>query len=397
MEQLFEKHLQKMINTDLDFVRSLTDDINWDARLVGIKGARGVGKTTLMLQYIKKNLQQDGSVLYVSLDNIWFSDNKLSAMVETFVKRGGQRLFLDEVHKYPNWAQELKNIYDDYPQLKVVFTGSSLLEILNARADLSRRAIVYSLQGLSFREYLNMTKGTHFSQLTLDDILTNHGALSQQIVSEIKPLQYFSEYLRNGYYPFYQELPSHYFSRLEEVVNLILEIELPLLRGVNAAYINKIKQMLFIISESVPFVPNISKLSERIGVNRITFLTYLYYLQEVGIVRNVYKQALGISKLQKPDKLFLENTNLIYALAPDNNNTGNLRETFFVNQLSKSHKVTFSDESDFVINGKWTFEVGGKSKTTKQIQNVKDSFVAVDDIEYGLGQRIPLWLFGFLY
>jgi predicted AAA+ superfamily ATPase len=397
MDSIIEKHIIKVNNTNLNFVRSIIDEINLDARLIGIKGARGVGKTTFLLQFIKQNNLSVTEALYVSLDNLWFAKNNLLSFVDSFEKRGGKYLFLDEVHKYPNWSQELKNIYDDFPTLKVIFTGSSLLEILNARADLSRRAIVYKMQGLSFREYLNMNLGTNFQIITLDNIVNNHIEIAQKIINQIKPLKYFSEYLKTGYYPFYNELPSLYYSRIEEVINMMLEIELPLLRHVDIAYISKIKQLLLIISESVPFIPNINKLSERIGINRTTFLSYLKYLHEIGIIHTIYKDAFGISKLQKPDKLLLENPNFIYAISSENANPGNLRETFFVNQLSYKHKVTFSDTSDFVINSNYTFEIGGKGKTNKQIKNISDSFIVSDNIEYGFQNKIPLWLFGFLY
>lgn len=397
MTTLYEKHLRKINSTPMHFSRSLMETIRWDARLIGIKGARGVGKTTLLLQYIKKNLPLDSSTLYVSLDNIWFTENTISAMADQFVKQGGKFLFLDEVHKYPNWSQELKNIYDDYPELKIVFTASSLLEILNARADLSRRAVVYTMQGLSYREYLNLTLGLDLPKYTLADILSQHVAIASVINQKIKPLQHFKDYLNHGYYPFFQEVPELYFLRIEEVINLILEIELPLLRKVEVSYVTKLKQLLQIIAESVPFVPNISKLSERIGVNRNTFVSYLYFLEEAHIIRNLYKDAKGITQLQKPNKIFLENTNLQYALSPDQANLGNIRETFFINQLSTQHILEYIEESDFLVDHQFIFEVGGKSKNKRQIKYLKDSYLVLDDIEYGIGAKIPLWLFGFIY
>jgi hypothetical protein len=398
MDELIEKYQQKLQYTDTGFTRSLLEEIHWDARLIGIKGARGVGKTTLLLQYIKLKLKdQLQQSLYVSLDNIWFSNNTLSYLVDHFVKRGGKFLFLDEVHKYPNWSQELKNIYDDYPSLKVVFTGSSLLEILNARADLSRRAIVYHMQGLSFREYIGLETGHVFPKISLSTLLKKHIELAKEINVKIKPLQYFDQYIQNGYYPFYKEQPSLYSIRIEEVINLMLEIELPMLRKVDIAYIHKIKQLLLIIAESVPFIPNITKLSEKIGLQRGTLLSYLHYLDEIGLTKNLFKVAEGISKLQKPEKIFLENTNLMFTLSAENSNKGNIRETFFVNQLSYQHKVNYAEQGDFTIDMKYTFEVGGKNKKNKQIETVKNAFVVADDIEYGSFNKIPLWMFGFLY
>ncbi|MHA7831999.1 MAG: ATP-binding protein [Flagellimonas sp.] len=398
MEFLFEQFQQKLKHTSTDFVRSIMDEIHWDARLIGIKGARGIGKTTLLLQYIKLHLSGSlGQTLYVSLDDIWFNHHSLIELVRDFERQGGRYLFLDEVHKYSGWAQELKNIYDSYPNLKIVFTGSSLLEILNARADLSRRAVVYTMQGFSFREYVGVESGTLLKPLSLDQILENHIEVTQQINDKIKPFQYFDNYLKHGYYPFYKEELDLYEMRLGEVVNMILEIELPLLRNVDMAYVTKVKQLLVIIAESVPFVPNVSKLSDKIGINRATLLSYLNYLDEIGLTYNLYKDAHGISKLQKPSKVYLENTNLIFLLARNNANLGNLRETFFSNQLSYRHLLGYTDIGDFLVDGKLTFEIGGKGKGHKQIKKVANSYVVADDILYGSQNKIPLWLFGFLY
>lgn len=398
MESLFEKYRQKLHATDTTFVRGLMGEINWNSRLIGIKGARGIGKTTLLLQYIKLNLSHETeNTLYVTLDNIWFSNHSLIDLVDYFVKRGGKNLFLDEVHKYPNWSQELKNIYDDFPMLKVTFAGSSLLEILNARADLSRRANVYHMQGLSFREYLSIETGVNLESHSLKAVLQNHLQIAEAIGSKIKPLHYFENYLKTGYYPFYKENPDWYFISLHESINLMLEIELPQLRGVDLAYIHKIKQLLLIISESVPFVPNVSKLSEKIGINRTTLLLYLHYLEEIGLTLNLFKESGGISKLQKPDKIFLENTNLMMALSPKFANVGTMRETFFANQLSHKHKISYATQGDFLVDRSTVFEIGGKNKNTKQLKNLVNAFVAADNLEFGFNNTIPLWLFGFLY
>lgn len=397
MDYFQQKFQRKIQQTSVDFHRRLMDEINWDARLIGIKGARGVGKTTLLLQYIKKNLPLNHQTLYVSLDDIWFSENSLLALADDFTKKGGQYLLIDEVHKYPNWAQELKNIYDDHHSLKIVFTGSSLLEILNARADLSRRAVVYTMQGLSYREFINLVTQNQFSVYSLDDILLKHVDISREVNAKIRPLQHFNNYLKHGYYPFFREGDDLYFQRLEEVINLILEIELPLLRKVEVAYVNKLKQLLHIIAQSVPFTPNISKLSSRIGINRNTLISYLYFLQESHIIRNLYKDAKGITQLQKPDKVYLENTNLQYVLSQKQIDIGHTRETFFVNQLGYHHLVEYTAITDFKVNGRFTFEVGGAHKSNKQIKNIDNSFIVSDDIEFGYANKIPLWLFGFLY
>ena len=398
MEDLFRKYSKKLQRVETNFVRSFIDDVNWNARLIGIKGARGVGKTTLLLQYMKLNFSDKlEESLYVSLDTFGFKDRTLVGLADDFVRNGGKYLFLDEVHKYGNWAQELKNIYDDHAELKVVFTGSSLLEILNARADLSRRAIVYYMQGLSFREYLEMETGQKFDKVSLEAILKNHSKIATSINGRIKPFQYFESYLKYGYYPFYKEEPDLYEQRLEEVINMMLEIELPLLRGVDLGFVPKIKQLLAIISESVPFIPNVSNLSAKIGINRTTLMTYLHYLEEVGLTINLQKEAKGSVKLQKPAKIYLENTNLMFTLSPSKATIGNARETFFANQLGYKNKLSHHEKTDFFVNDLYSFEIGGKDKSMKQIEGIENAFIAADDIEYGFQNKIPLWLFGFLY
>ncbi len=397
MERLFETFYRKLAAVDLSFIRGIDDEIEWGARLIGLRGARGVGKTTLMLQHIKKNGVADGSVLYVSVDNIWFSEHKLYDLADDFSKHGGKVLYLDEVHRYADWSREVKNIYDDFPSLKIVFTGSSLLEILNARADLSRRAVVYDMQGLSFREYLNINCGLSLPAMTLDGILHGHVSASMDIVAQVKPLKYFGEYLRLGYYPYYREQPGLYYSRINEVANFIIDVEIPQLRSVDVSATAKLKRLLYAVAESAPFTPNISKLSERIGVSRNSLLSYIKALDDSGLAICLQKDAKGISSLQKPDKLYLENPNLMYALAPHEVNTGNVRETFFANQLKYGHHVSVSPVSDFLVDGKYTFEVGGRGKGRRQVEGVADAYIVADDIETGFGNKIPLWLFGFLY
>lgn len=398
MEYLFEKFQQRLSYVPTTFVRSIMDDIHWDARLIGIKGARGVGKTTLLLQYIKLKLcNQLEQTLYLSLDTVWFTGQSLVDLIEEFVRKGGKYLFLDEVHKYPDWSRVLKSAYDDYPQLHIVFTGSSALEILNARADLSRRAVVYNMQGFSFREYLSMESGMAFDVIPLDKLVVNHLDYSRKIVETIKPFKYFEKYLNNGYYPFYLEQPELYDQKLKEIINMILEIELPMLRSIDPAYVPKLKQLLTIIAESVPFIPNASKISEKMNINRTTLLNYLHYLDEIGLTLNLFKDARGISKLQKPNKIYLENTNLMYTLSQSEINKGNIRETFFANQVRYKHQLTYTNHGDFDVDNQFIFEIGGKNKTPKQIQNIPNAYIASDDIEYGFQQKIPLWLFGFLY
>lgn len=398
MEILFEKFRRKLTFHAPQIQRSMHQDINWNARMIGIKGARGVGKTTLLLQHIRDTQNfQTNEILYVSLDDIWFSSNRLVDLAEKFVKTGGRALYLDEVHRYPDWSQELKNIYDDFPELQLVFTGSSLLEILNARADLSRRAIVYTMQGLSFREYLEIETGKTLPKFSLEEILEEHEELAKEILEQVRPLRYFNDYLKLGYYPFYREQTDLYFMRINEIVSMMLEIELPLLRGMELAYVRKIKQLLLIIADSVPFVPNISKISERTGINRTTLLAYIHYLEETALTINLFKDGSGFSQMQKPSKIYLENSNLIYSLAPGNVSQGTLRETFFANQVGYKHDLQFIEQTDFLVDGHYAFEVGGADKKKKQISTLSSAYIAADDIEYGYENKIPLWLFGFLY
>ena len=397
MESLIERYRKKLALVQVNFIRSVFHKIDWTDRLIGLRGPRGIGKTTILLQYLKQHHENDETALYISLDNIWFSEQNLVEFVDDFVKRGGKKLFIDEIHKYPNWAQELKNIYDDFPEVSVVFTGSSLLEILNARADLSRRAAMYSMQGLSFREFLNLEHGFEFSPLNLNEIIENHGKIATEIVGKIQPIKYFSTYLKTGYYPFFRDNPNTYDQRLEEIVNFILEIELPTLRQVDPSYIIKLKQLLMVISSSVPFKPNVTKLAERIGINRNTLITYFHYLEESGLTQQLFKDAKGITRLQKPDKIYLDNTNLLYTIAPQNVQIGHVRETFFANQLAYKHLVEYTDVGDFKIDQTLTFEIGGKHKTKEQVKDLQNAFIAADDIEIGFQEKIPLWLFGFLY
>ncbi len=398
LSQLYEVQSRLLGHIRTSFVRSLDKEINWDSRLVSLKGARGTGKTTLFLQHIK-NMSEPlrAKSLYASLDFIWFSRHSLYDLADSFYKSGGLYLFLDEVHKYPFWAQEIKNIYDSFPALHIAFTGSSLLEILNSRSDLSRRALSYTLNGLSFREFVNLRTCNEFSAVTLDDILTRHTQIANDIVANIKPLQFFDEYLRIGFYPYFIEGEQEYPLRLQETANMILEVELPMLRNVNTAFIPRLKQLLAIIAESVPFIPNITKIASLIGIGRETLMQYLAYFDEACLTRSLYKKSRGISALQKPDKLYLENTNLMYVLGGSNTNGGNVRETFAANQLSCTHTINYTDAGDFLVDGTYTVEVGGQNKTRSQIKDVADSYVAADGIESGHGSYIPLWLFGWMY
>lgn len=398
MEKLIELFRKKMTDPLPVFERELERKINWNARLISVRGSRGTGKTTLFLQHIKKTFSNNlNKVLYVNLDNIYFSNNTLVELAEKFASRGGTHLFIDEVHKYENWSKEIKNLYDDFPELHIAFTGSSLLEILNGRADLSRRTLVYELTGLSFREYLSLIKAHDFPIFTLEEILKNNDQISAEIASKIKPFEFFDDYLSFGYYPYFLEGKDDYFNRLNETLNMILEVELPMLRGLEIAYIPRIKKLLAVIGESAPFIPNITQLAAKIGISRQTLLIYLKYLEDAKLINQLYKKSRGLSVLEKPEKILMENTNLIELFNGENANTGSRRETFVLNQLLHSHKVDFSEESDFFVDSKYTFEVGGKNKKRKQIQEIPDSYIIADDIEFGTDRQIPIWLLGFMY
>ena len=398
MEKLIELFRKKMTGPLPVFERELERKINWNARLISVRGSRGTVKTTLFLQHIKKTFSNNlNKVLYVNLDNVYFSNNTLVELAEKFASRGGTHLFIDEVHKYENWSKEIKNLYDDFPELHIAFTGSSLLEILNGRADLSRRTLVYELTGLSFREYLSLIKAHDFPIFTLEEILKNNEQISAEIASKIKPFEFFDDYLSFGYYPYFLEGKDDYFNRLNETLNMILEVELPMLRGLEIAYIPRIKKLLAVIGESAPFIPNITQLAAKIGISRQTLLIYLKYLEDAKLINQLYKKSRGLSVLEKPERILMENTNLIELFNGENANTASRRETFVLNQLLHSHKVDFSEESDFFVDSKYTFEVGGKNKKRKQIQAIPDSYIIADDIEFGTDRRIPIWLLGFMY
>ena len=395
MEKVIALFRKKIAATQIEFIRSMEVGINWNARLICIRGARGVGKTTLLLQHIKLMFgDRLSKALYVSLDNLYFSEHSLLDLADDFIKRGGTHLFLDEVHKYPDWSRAVKNLYDDYPELHVVITGSSLLEILNARADLSRRALVYEMQGLSFREYLAVKAKKIFPVYPLETILAQNETLSAEIVSQVKPFMYFDDYLRTGYYPFFLEGEDDYYSRLNEIINMILDVELPLLRGVETAYIPKIKKLLAVIARSAPFIPNVTELAATIGVS---LLSYFTYLEESSLVGLLFKESRGLGTLEKPNKIFLENTNLMIALTGEKADVGNVRETFVFNQFKTTHEVLFAQSGDFFVDKTYTFEVGGKNKKRAQIQTVDDAYIIADNIEYGTDRRIPMWLLGFMY
>ena len=389
MERLFE-YSNKLINeTETGFLRYMYDEINWKSRMIGLIGPRGVGKTTLVLQYIKQNLNP-AETLYITAEDFYFVDNKIIELVDTLVKFGGKYLFIDEIHKYKDWAKELKLIYDYHKDLNVVFTGSSVLDIKKGASDLSRRAVIYNMQGLSFREYLKLFHNISAKTYTLEEILQH----KVDIPEMERPLPYYVDYLKRGYYPF--ALEEDFDIRLAQIINQTLENDIPMYAEMNVATGRKLKQLLAIISKSAPFKPNMSKIAEMLSVSRNNISDYCLYIEEAGMIAQLRDNTGGIRGLGKVDKIYLDNTNLIYNLANDTSNIGNIRETFFLNQMRVKHNVVSSTISDFLIDD-ITFEVGGKNKGQKQIKDIENGYVVKDDIENGFLNIIPLWQLGLTY
>ena len=398
MEQLLSRFQFLIARTDTRFVRYLYNRINWNNRLIAIVGSRGVGKTTMLFQHIKLNYDTtSGEALYVSLDNLWFGTHTILELADQFHKNGGKALYLDEVHKYPGWSREIKNIYDSYPDLKVVFTGSSMLNIFRSGGDLSRRAMKYTLHGMSLREYLEYMYEIKIDAIDLKTILSDHVKIASGITGLIKPIVFFKEYLKFGYFPFYKEDKEGYFTRLSEAVNTIIEVDLPANMSIEFTTIIKIRKLFSIIAASVPFTPNISELSSLVDTTRPSLLMYLEALEKTNAILALDKEAKGLKRLVKPEKIYLGNTNYSYAFAEERTDIGNLRETFFYSLLNVTNKVTYSDKTDFLVDSKYSFEIGGKRKGQSQISGLSDAYIVKDDIEIGFGNQIPLWLFGFIY
>lgn len=390
MEALFSRFQRLLSETNTDFQRYLHDKIIWTDRMIAIVGARGVGKTTMMLQRIKLH-HNISDTLYVTADDMYFADHKLLDLAEQFVKMGGKYLFIDEIHRYANWSKELKLIYDYLPHLQVVFTGSSMLDIYRGTDDLSRRVQLYTLHGMSFREYLNLHYHLQLQPLSLDDVLHHNVAFD----GVDYPLAAFKDYLNNGYYPFSREV-GLYHERLRQIVQLILDVDIPQFANMNAATSQKLKQLLAIIAKSVPFKPNYSKIAAIMGVSRDVLPDYILYMERAGLVNRLFTATTGIRELGKVAKIYLNNTNLAYALGGSNTDIGNIRETFFFNQLSVKADVRESPVSDFLVDG-FTFEIGGRKKGGKQIADTDNAYIVKDDIEFGFANTIPLHHFGMLY
>ena len=396
LKPLFDNYHRKIAKVSLRFKRYLYSRINWDARIIWIKGARGVGKTTMLLQHILEHYEDIDKTLYVSLDDLWFANHSLMELVDWADRHGISRLYLDEVHRYDLWSQSLKNIYDSYPDISIVYTSSSLLIMDHAKADLSRRQTPYILNGLSFREFLELEEVLKIEPVPLEKLLQHHVGIAMDIVKDIKPSLWFEKYLHYGYYPFYRENSYDFFQNLRETVQVVIDYDLPAVENMTLETLQKMKRLLMILSKKVPFEPNMSELWKQLATSNESGLKMLYALDRAQVLSLLLNEAKSYKHLSKPEKIFLGDTNLMYALCTTVDK-GNERETFFYNQLAVDNKVTNPVKGDFLINGNLLFEVGGKNKKFDQIADIWDSYLAVDDTEVGFGNRIPLWLFGMLY
>ena len=397
LDEILRIYNRRLQGTPEGFKRYLIDKIDWRDNLIAIKGAKGTGKTTMLLQHIKESFTDKDKALYLSLDNLWFETHSINDLIEYHYTHGGTHLFLDEVHYFPNWKKLIKNINDDYPGLHVVYTGSSMLKTDSGVADLSRRQLPYTLHGMSFREYLLYEGLAEIEPITLDFLLSNHRQIAEDILSNgMKILPLFGDYLRHGYYPFYKSVYSGFEIRLQQVVNHVLENDYPIIEGVEQSTIRKTKKMFMILAEQVPQTPNMSNLYNELETDRNQGLKMLYALEKAGLMALLSDKPKQIDKLSRPEKIFMDNSNLMYAYAT-NPNIGTVRETFFLSQLAVDHSVIYPVKGDFLVDGKYLFEVWGRKKSFEQIKDVDDSYMAVDDTEIGHHNRIPLWMFGLLY
>ena len=390
METLFRSFRTQLEHTSTEVVRFLHDQIAWDSRLVAILGARGVGKTTLLLQHIKLYDREDES-LYVTADDFYCTKYRLFDMAYQFYNLGGKKLYIDEIHKYKDWSREVKNIYDQIPGLQVIYTGSSILDLEKGGADLSRRKVEYRLPGLSFREYLNISQGWQLPSYSLEEILAGKVEFPYK---EARPLKLFNDYLSTGYYPFFQD--TEYLLRLRSVINQMVESDIPIFADMTVASAVKLKKLLYVLAQSVPFKPNYTKLARDLDISRNVLPDYMSYLEKAGLVNLLREKAQGLKLLEKVEKIYLNNTNLAYALSEQVPDIGSVRETVFLSWMRVVCFVTSSAISDFEIDGR-TFEIGGKNKTRQQIKQAADGYVVKDDIEYAFRNMIPLWMFGFIY
>ena len=390
MNALYEYQQLILSQINISFLRYKYYELDWTRRVFGIVGPRGVGKTTMVLQYIKQKLSLQDS-LYITLDHIYFSTHTLIDVADKFYKEGGKHLIIDEVHKAFNWSVQLKQIIDSYPNMQIIFTGSSILDIYRGVADLSRRAPIYEMQGLSFREYLVLYHDIQAPTWNLDDLINHRVTLT----NVEHPLPLFNDYLKRGYYPF-ERIASDFSTNLMQVINRTMETDIPLYANINISIARKLQNLLVVIAESVPFKPNYKKLAEVTGISRNDIADYIYYMERAGMLMSLHDTTQGIRSIGKSHKLYVDNTNLMYVLSPENIDKGNLRETFFLNQMRVKYPVIASQKADFEI-GNYVFEVGGKNKNQKQLDNNPNGYIVKDDIEFGYRNVIPLWAFGLTY
>ncbi len=393
---IVEFYHSKLSQVTLDFKRYLYPRINWDARVIGIKGERGVGKTTMLLQRIKEKYSNPDDTFYISLDHYWFGTHELQNLIEFMYKRGITEFYIDEVHKYKGWSTILKNLVDQHQDLRIIYTGSSLLEIDNAKVDMSRRQTSYTMKGMSFREYLEYEGILKMDAVPIEDVLKNHVSIAMDIVSRTKILMDFETYLHTGVYPFYKDAGLDFLGRLKEVVDTVIESDLPAVEKITYDTIEKCKKLLMIIAEHVPLQPNVDRLATSLGTTRDTLLKLLYKLDKTAILELLTVELKNYKKLVNPGKIYLGNTNLMYALSPKID-VGTLRETFFIDQCTSVGSVQMPPKGDFLVNGNYLFEVGGEGKSFGQIADIPQSYLAIDGIETGYGARVPLWMFGLLY
>jgi predicted AAA+ superfamily ATPase len=371
--------------------RNLQNHIDWNNRLICIKGFRGVGKTTFLLDIIRHKFGNDRSVLYLNLNNFYFTKRKIFSFADEFAKLGGKVLFLDQINKYPDWSGELRKCLDEIPEIKIIFTASPVLRVSEENPDLKGLVKVYHLDGLSFREYLNFKTDERFPVLRLQDIIEHHITYAQKVIEKAKPLAYFSDYLKHGYYPYFIEKPNFFDMTLLKNVNLALEIDIPYINQVELKYLSKLRRLLYLIASDTPFTPNVSRLASSIQTSRATVMNYLKYLRNARLIQLLYQNG-DETEARKPVKVYMHNTNLLYAINPDNTDLNNLRQTFFYNQVAGRFDVSTSSSADFQVDGKYSFIIGGRKTTAPA-----GSFAVADMIETGEGNKIPLWLFGFLY
>lgn len=397
MTHLLEQSENLLTYISLDFKRSLFNQIRWNNRLIGIKGPRGTGKTTLLLQWLKQMDLPENKAAYFSLDDLFFTENPLKDTVRDFYKQGGKILVLDEVHKYKNWSAEIKNIYDFFPDLKIIFTGSSIIDISRQQGDLSRRALIYELHGLSFREYLAMKKLYNLPLFSLEELLSDSAQLKKKLPKDFRPLEYFPEYLKTGYYPFVFEDPESIHQKINQLIRTIVEYDMAELKDFDIRNAKKVLQLIYVIAQQVPFKPNLTSLAEKTSIHRNSLNNYLHYLEQAKIISLLYPTGNSTATLQKPEKIYLNNTTLLYSLAEDLANLGSVRETFFLSQLLPFHIIQMPQQGDFIVDNKYTFEIGGKGKNNKQIIGIKDALIVKDDLETPANGVLPLWMFGLLY